>query len=59
MGGNHREQTSAGEGPVDEPEQDGEPAAADERVGPVVIARHRKGDGRALILYTADRQPRL
>jgi hypothetical protein len=31
-----------------------DPEAADEQTGPVAIARHRKGDGRALILYTRE-----
>jgi hypothetical protein len=31
-----------------------EPPRADERTGPVTIARHLKSDGRALILYTRD-----
>jgi|NGEPerStandDraft_6_1074524.scaffolds.fasta_scaffold55667_3 hypothetical protein len=30
----------------------GEPRAQGERCGAVAIARHAKGDGRALILYT-------
>ncbi len=37
--------------------QDGGQARAHERIGPVTIARHRKDDGRALILYTRDPQP--
>jgi hypothetical protein len=37
--------------------QDGEQARAHERIGPITIARHRKDDGRALILYTRDPQP--
>jgi hypothetical protein len=32
--------------------QDGEPDARREREGPVIVDRHRKGDERALILYT-------
>jgi hypothetical protein len=38
------------------PERDSqvEPPRADERAGPVTIARHVKADGRALILYTRD-----
>jgi hypothetical protein len=51
-------------GAAGDAEQHGEPGAAgdhgaaSERVGPVAIARHVKADGRALILYTVDRQPR-
>ncbi|MGD1056455.1 MAG: hypothetical protein ABR992_03490 [Solirubrobacteraceae bacterium] len=56
MGGNHGELSSSGKGPVDSPEQDGEPATPGERLGPVAIARHVKADGRALILYTVDRR---
>jgi hypothetical protein len=32
--------------------RDGEPDAHREREGPVMVDRHRKDDGRALILYT-------
>ena len=35
--------------------QDGPPAQG-ERLGPIVAARHRKDDGRALILYTRPHQ---
>jgi hypothetical protein len=38
-------------------EQEGQPASADERSGPVAIARHVKDDGRMLILYSLDRSP--
>jgi hypothetical protein len=36
------------------PERPGEP----ERIGPLVLERHVKDDGRALILYTHDRRGR-
>jgi hypothetical protein len=35
----------------------GEAEQTDEHTGPVVIARHVKSDGRALILYTRDPRP--
>jgi hypothetical protein len=55
-------------GPGDEPRppsEHGSPAAQNrpgedrpgERIGPVAIARHVKDDGRALILYSRERQP--
>jgi hypothetical protein len=40
-----------------EPEGERRDRGADERVGPVAIARHRKDDGRALILYTRVEPP--
>jgi hypothetical protein len=56
MGGNQGELSSSGKGPVDSPQQDDESATPGERLGPVAIARHVKVDGRALILYTVERQ---
>ncbi|MGA2452657.1 MAG: hypothetical protein ABSG93_03980 [Solirubrobacteraceae bacterium] len=38
-------------------EREGEREPAEERVGPVTIARHLKDDGRALIIYTRDMRP--
>ena len=58
MGGNQGELSSSGQGPVGPHQQDREARDPDERVGPVAIARHVKADGRALLLYTVDRQPR-
>ena len=36
----------------DPPAERSEEAAAPERYGPLALARHRKDDGRSLILYT-------
>jgi hypothetical protein len=48
------------EGPTEEQAADDsrEPPEALERIGPLVIERHVKEDGRALILYTHDRRAR-
>ncbi|MGO9321577.1 MAG: hypothetical protein ACLQBY_12340 [Solirubrobacteraceae bacterium] len=40
-----------------EPPPSGHPSEREERVGPVVIARHVKDDGRALIVYARDTRP--
>ena len=58
MGGNQGEPSSSRQEPVGPPEREGAPPGAGERIGPVAIVRHVKGDGRALILYTVDRQSR-
>jgi hypothetical protein len=62
MGGNQGqpsqgEPSSLGQGSSAPQERDRAPGDPDERLGPVTIARHLKADGRALILYTVDRQP--
>jgi hypothetical protein len=47
------------ESPTEEQVADGsrEPQGALERIGPLVVERHVKDDGRALILYKHDRRP--
>jgi hypothetical protein len=57
MAGKPAEPTHSGQISKAPCEQDGESTERDERVGPVVIARHIKDDGRVLILYTLDRPP--
>jgi len=49
-----------GDGPTEEQAADAllEGRAEPERVGPLVIERHVKDDGRALILYTHDLRAR-
>jgi hypothetical protein len=42
-----------GGSPAEQSEEGGQP----ERFGPLLVARHRKDDGRSLILYTRE-QPR-
>jgi hypothetical protein len=60
MAGNRTEPHHPGRSPLP-PRQHGtdrdtEARQPGERCGPLAIARHRKGDGRALILYTDRRQ---
>jgi|HubBroStandDraft_2_1064218.scaffolds.fasta_scaffold00289_12 hypothetical protein len=52
MAGKPGEPNDHGHEPDARREQEGQPVGADERLGPVAIARHVKADGRALILYT-------
>jgi hypothetical protein len=54
IGGSVAPDAAGGRAPRDASDAFGKPAQADERSGPVAIARHLKSDGRALILYTRD-----
>ena len=63
MAGNRTDPPQPGRSPLPGRQrgQDPGPEAQqpDERCGPVAIARQRKGDGRALILYTRDERRRV
>ena len=52
MAGNSAETPPSGASESDSSEEHDPRLQAGERYGPLAVARHRKEDGRALILYT-------
>ena len=54
MAGKSARPSPCGRGQADAPQEREPQPQHKERCGPLVIARQRKGDGRALILYTRD-----